>query len=151
MPVLLMTRKHIVIVVYLIYVLFLFGMASYYQYLDGLPSDDGFFSGFARGLRYARNFFFCCLFGSWIFFTTIYFVHRKLNFAFIFCVPLLLFMVGLLVYLVGDFILWISQLHTLISEFQKTFLITSISSTLIMIWFFGDLFKKSSSNKTLTA
>jgi hypothetical protein len=120
-------------------------MACYYQYLDELP-QDGFFNGFVKGLEYARNFFVCCLFGTWVFFTAIHFIYRKLSVAFVFLVPLLHFGVSLLVYLIADFILWISQLRPLTSYYQKGFLITSISSTIIMIWFFGDVFKTNRSN-----
>jgi hypothetical protein len=37
-----MRKKHVVIVVYGIYLLLLFGMASYYQYLNELPGDGRF-------------------------------------------------------------------------------------------------------------
>jgi hypothetical protein len=140
-------KKHFIIAVYTIYVLFLFVMASYYQYLDELPPGRGFFNGFLKGLEYASNFFLCCLFGTWLFFTAIHFIHRKLSVAFVFLVPLLHFMVSLLVYLTADFILWISQLRPFTSDFQKGFLITSVSSTIIMIWFLGDVFEtRSNSN-----
>jgi hypothetical protein len=121
-------------------------MASYYQYLNELPGDGRFFSTFGRNLGYARNFFFLSLFSTWIFLSVLHFVYRKLNTAFIFFAPFLHLMTSLLVYLAADFILWISQLHPFISDFQKGFLITSISSTIIMLWFFGDVFKTSCPN-----
>lgn len=145
-----MKKKYVVIVLYSIYVLFLFVMATYYQYLDELPAGPGFFSGFGRSLEYARNFFLCCLFSSWAFFIVLYLAYRRIGIAFIFYIPFLLFLVGLIVFVAADFILWISQLRPLISEFQKAFLITSISSTLLMVWFFGEVFKKKEPTRTLT-
>jgi hypothetical protein len=76
----------------------------------------------------------------------LHFVYGKLNTAFIFFAPFLHLITSLLVYLAADFILWISRLHPFISDFQKGFLITSISSTIIVIWFFGDVFKTKRSN-----
>lgn len=138
-----MKKKHSILLIYGIYIVSLFGLSIYYQDLDESSPTMNFATSFSRSLGSFTQFFWFSFFVSWLFVAVVFFIHKKLSFAFILLTPLFLFFIGLLVFLLADFVLWISQWRPDLSDYQELFLLASVSTTILTVWIFADVFRNS--------
>ena len=138
-----MKKEHIVFILFFVYVIMLLMLAGQFEIHEQNSMHRGLLSGWNMLFRYVTISFL----SSAAFLIIAYFIHNKLSVLFILLAPFLNVATAFAVGLLLNLIFWVTQLEEAISDFQKIFLISTISTLITTLWLLGDMFKKGSKRR----
>ncbi len=129
-----MRKKHIILSVYILYVALLFLLTIYFEHLD--TPNNGFLS-----LGLVIRFILINFFSSCIVSIICFSIYKHFSISFIILAPLVNVFSGIFSMLVMNFILWITQLEKIVSDYEHIFLITSFATMTTILWMNGEVFR----------
>ena len=132
-----MSKKYLILLLFLVYVILLFAMAIRFDDRDQQLASGRFLSGLAESVSLLfRYIAFSIMTSSAFLFCVNYF--KKGPLSYILLAPLFFIGVAFVIGLIISFFLWISRLEDDVNIYQKMFLISTTSTTVITIWLIGD-------------
>jgi hypothetical protein len=143
-----MKKKHFVIAIYFLYIALLFVVCAGYDLREEKVASQGFKSP-GESIHLIFSFIAIAFLISIAFLITAYSAYKKFSFLFIIFAPFFTAAAFVLVGVALNFIFWITQLEQAINDFQKFFIIATISSMTTMIWLLRDIFTDKSVSKKI--
>jgi type III secretory pathway component EscS len=135
-----MKKKYLIITIYFFYVALLFIVARNYDYKDEhfIPKD---LNDLSDSLKLFFQFLAIAFISSAVFLIIAFIIYDKVSRLFILLAPFVNVAMAAVVGLIMNFIFWITQLEEVLSDFQKVFVISTISTMGTFLWL-GDVLKK---------
>lgn len=143
-----MKKKHIVIAIYFLYMAVLFVVCAHYDLMAEKAVSKGF-NGLGENLQAIFSFMSISYLTSTVFLVIAYSVYSRFSFLFSLLSPFFTAFSFVIVGLALNFILWITQLGEAINDFQKFFIIATMSSMITMFWLLKDMFTDKSVKKDM--
>lgn len=143
-----MKKKHIVIAIYFLYMAVLFVVCAHYDLMAEKAVSKGF-NGLGENLQAIFSFMSVSYLTSTVFLVIAYSVYSRFSFLFSLLSPFFTAFSFVIVGLALNFILWITQLGEGINDFQKFFIIATMSSMITMFWLLKDMFTDKSVKKDM--
>lgn len=143
-----MKKKHIVIAIYFLYMAVLFVVCAHYDLMAEKAVSKGF-NGLGENLQAIFSFMSVSYLTSTVFLVIAYSVYSRFSFLFSLLSPFFTAFSFVIVGLALNFILWITQLGEAINDFQKFFIIATMSSMITMFWLLKDMFTDKSVKKDM--
>jgi uncharacterized membrane protein len=136
-----MKKRHLVLILFFVYAIFLLALAGQYETDAQNSIVNGFFNSFSESLGLVFRYITISFLSSSAYLIFAYLIQNKLSFLFVLLAPFLNVAVAFVVGVLLSFVLWITQLEEVISIFQKVFIIATISTLGTTLWLLRDMFK----------
>jgi len=139
-----MRKKYLILFIYFIYVTLLFMVSAHNDFVEEEMISRSFNSFDSLDLLF--RFIAIAFIVSSIFLIIAFIIHKRVSFSFIILAPFLNLLLAVIIGILVGFVLWITDLEYSISDFQRTFIIATFSTTITTLWLLGDLFHNKVAN-----